>query len=269
LLQDEYKFDEPNVPAAQTEIVATTVEVQADPNGVAIVVDEEQTLEQIVNGNADGPSDGQHQQQIVEQLPTLFDMDLERMHAELYMDKYIVPQDFLDDVQKIVHNADIRMQEDPERFYKAQAILTAAQVSINDFDPQLRLECDRMAPRERKRREERKKSRPKGKVPEDADNGATYAPGTRRSARNNGQQPELSITDPLKIERRLKRSRVTETGVECVPSEEDESDSQTTKRSKVNMETSDDNDPLDILGPTSSQPQQMTVRFAGRGIVTC
>ena len=261
-MQEEYKFDEPIVPAVQTEIIATTVEVRTDPNGVAIVVDEEQTSEQVVNGVTDGIADGQHQQQIVEQLPTLFDMDLERMHADLYKGKYVVPQDFLDDVQKIVHNADIRMQEDPERFYKAQAMLTAAQVSINDFDPQLRLECDRMAPRERKRREERKKSRPKGKAPEDVANGATYAPGTRRSARNNGQQPELSITDPLKIERNLKRQRMPGTGGECVASEEDESDSRTTKRSKVILETSDDNDPLDILGPTSSQPQQMTVRFA-------
>ena len=33
----------------------------------------------------------------------------------------------------------------------------------------------------------------------------------RRSARNNGQQPELSITDPVKLERRLKRQR----GEEC------------------------------------------------------
>ena len=34
----------------------------------------------------------------------------------------------------------------------------------------------------------------------------------RRSVRNNGQQPELSITDPVKLERRLKRQR----GEECI-----------------------------------------------------
>jgi len=95
--------------------------------------------------------------------------------------------------------------------------LTLAQVHIHEFDPQFRLECQRMAVRERQRREERKAARAKAKAAaaaaEEQANG-TYAPGTRRSARNNGQQPEITITDPLELERKLKRQRSSESGAE-------------------------------------------------------
>ena len=77
--------------------------------------------------------------------PQLFDMDLERMHLDLYRSKYLTPDDFLTDIRKIVHNATVRVEEDPERLFRAQAMLTAAEVSIQDFEPQFRMECERMA----------------------------------------------------------------------------------------------------------------------------
>lgn len=76
-------------------------------------------------------------------LPTLYDMDLERMHVDLYRGKYLTIQDILEDIHKIVENAATRQHEDLDRLYKAQAMLTAAEVSMHDFDPQLRLECKR------------------------------------------------------------------------------------------------------------------------------
>ena len=257
--QEEYRFDPSENDVVPTETIATTVEVHPDPNGVAIVVDEVQASEQVVNGCEDGIVP--ELQQVAEPASSLYNMDLERMHADLYKRKYLTPQDFIDDVQKIVHNAEVRIEEDPERLYKAQAMLTMAHVSINDFDPQLRIECDRMAARERKRREEHKKNKSKGRVQVDnANSNGTYAPGTRRSARNNGQQPEISITDPLKLERTLKRQRSNEAAADSPISEDENSDSRTSKRSK--MVVSDDYDPLDIVGPTSSQPRPTTVRFA-------
>jgi hypothetical protein len=57
--------------------------------------------------------------------------------------------------------ANIRANEDMDRLYKVHAMLTATQVSIQEFDPHFQLECERMATRERQRREERKKGKGK------------------------------------------------------------------------------------------------------------
>ena len=81
------------------------------------------------------------------------------MQMDLYKGKYLTPADFLDEVGKMVYNADVRSYEDRERLYRAQAMYTATQVSIQEFDPQFRLECERMAARERKRRDQRRAER--------------------------------------------------------------------------------------------------------------
>ncbi|KAG6910179.1 hypothetical protein DXG01_012628 [Tephrocybe rancida] len=208
----------------------------------------------VVNGLANGilhEEQQQEQQQQVDivELPPLYDVDLEKMHSELFKGRYLTPQEFLDDVGKMVHNAHVRSHEDMDRLYKAQAMFTAAQVSIQEFDPQFRLECERMAARERKRQEEDQKSKvgvedkDKGKVPED--NGA--ANGARRSGRNNGQQPELGITDPVQLERRLKRQRSNEATSDSHASEEENGESRDAKRSK--MVVDEEQDPMNIISP--------------------
>ena len=206
------------------------MEVQAGPDGtIEIVEQHQQQMEQLqqmvpvdlpqINGHV---VEGQEPVIVVEQPPPpppkphLYDMDLERVHVELYRNKYLTPFDFFHDIRKIVHNAEVCAIDDLERLHRAQAMLTATEVSLNDFDQAFRLECERMAVRERKRREDRKKQREKEKaekeaqVTETADPNEPYAPGTRRSARNNGQEPEVAITDPLQLERRLKRGRSAE-----------------------------------------------------------
>jgi hypothetical protein len=207
------------------------------------------------------------QQQIMQQAPPLFDMDLERMQTDLFKGRYITPRDFLEDVYKMVHNAEIRAHEDQERLHKAQAMYTAAEVSIQEFDPLLAQDCDRMAPRERQRREERRKEREKNKAKEI--NGMIPPVGARRSARANGLQPELTLTDPVKLERRLKRQR----GEDVSDSHGSEAEAHViagvnggrdAKRSRLVDEFDDDRDPLDTLG--SSRPGTATrlpvVRFA-------
>jgi ATPase family AAA domain-containing protein 2 len=259
--QDEYAFEPMQ---QQVETVAQTVDVHL--NGIIEIVDENRmNIEPPINVHVEADSmDAGLRQQQMQQMeargPPLFDMDLERMHKDLYKDKYLTPQDFLDDVGKIVHNADIRRDEDPDRLFKAQAMYTAAEVSIQDFDPTLRLECDRMATRERQRREERKKNKGKGKATDS--NGQNGTLGTRRSARHNGQAPELGITDPLQLERRLKRQRPDEEAAASQGSGEENSENRTVKKSKVVVSDDDDNDPLDVVGPTSSQPRPHAVRFA-------
>lgn len=172
------------------------------------------------------------------QFPRLFHMDLERMHVELHKNRYLTPQAFLDDVGKMVHNAVVCQSDDLERLHRAQAMYTATEVSIQDFDLQFRSECERMALRERQRRAVRKKAKEKAREKEADAGSETYAPGTRRSARHNGQQPEIAITDVTKLERaaRLKRQRSTGPSTGSQASGDETGDGRNTKRSRVNSE---------------------------------
>ncbi|KIL61238.1 hypothetical protein M378DRAFT_13664 [Amanita muscaria Koide BX008] len=111
-------------------------------------------------------------------------MDPERMHDELYRGRYLTPQ-----------NAEARAHEDLDRLHKAQAMYTFAEFSILEFDLALRMEGQRISVRERKRREEHRKSREKLKEKEDAvqllllKNGNGNDMMTRRNARENGLEP--------------------------------------------------------------------------------
>lgn len=215
--------------------MTTTVQVHRNPNGENDVeVIEQEHTQTVVDDPMDVPveggsgfNDAQVQLQVQVQ-PQLFDVDLERMHLDLYRDKYLTPDDFIEDIRKIVHNTSVRVIEDPDRLFRAQAMLTAAEVSCQDFDANFRLECQRMAARESKRREDYRKHRERNKA--ETSQNFQAAP-VRRSARHNGQAPEISITDPLKLERRLKRARSTEGTAE--PSEEENGESHTAKRSRV------------------------------------
>ncbi|KAG5635659.1 hypothetical protein H0H81_010495 [Sphagnurus paluster] len=277
---EEYNFEEEimipvEAPAAPIAPLTALPDELPPINGVIDMTQDEGQLavgveQTVVNGLTNGiihhheeqPQEQQQQMAIV-QLPQLFDVDLERMHSELFKGRYLTPSDFLDDIGKMVHNANARQHEDLDRLYKAQAMFTAAQVSIQEFDPQFRLECERMAVRERKRREEYQKIREKekardkdkGKSPEELVNGLLN--GTRRSGRNTGQQPELGITDPVKLERRLKRQRSNEAASDSHGSEEENGDGHDAKRSRMS-EPDEDRDPLDVI----ASPHPPRVHFA-------
>ncbi|KAI0786557.1 hypothetical protein C8Q75DRAFT_721352 [Abortiporus biennis] len=247
---DEYGVD-PNLPVPVQPIASTTVVPSNDnelPNGATTGGDEPNS--EGLTGINEEPAEMQIQVQ-----PQLFDMDLERMNIDLYKSKYLTPSDFLDDIRKIVHNATVRAEEDPERLFRAQAMLTAAEVSVQDFDHPFRLECERMASRERKRREEFRRSK---RTPVDENNSIqVYPPGTRRSARHNGLEPELSITDPLQLERKLKRQRSAEVAIDS--HEEGSMVGRTTKRFRSDdVETPKASDE----SPNSPQPQRLHVRFS-------
>ncbi|KAG6840868.1 hypothetical protein C0991_003588 [Blastosporella zonata] len=261
---EEYNFDTVFIPVASPirPIAPSTPTRDNQPamNGIidlsntetGLQPDEGAPVNGLVNGiihhHEEQQQQEQQQQVDVVALPSLYDVDLEKMHSDLFKGRYLTPQDFLDDVGKMVHNAHVRSHEDMDRLYKAQAMFTAAQVSIQEFDPQFRLECERMAVRERKRLEEVQKSKDekdkeKGKGPED--NG--QANGARRSGRNNGQQPELGITDPVQLERRLKRQRSNEATSDSHVSEEENGENREAKRSKTVVD--DERDPMDVISP--------------------
>ncbi|KAG6811138.1 hypothetical protein H0H93_014568, partial [Arthromyces matolae] len=148
---EEYNFDAVIVPSVEPVIPSTpsrnpplngAIDVTST-NAQEGVLPETQPDDPIINGivhHHDEPALEQQQQMQYIQLPPLFDIDLEKMQLELFKGRYLTPQDFLDDVGKMLHNADVRSYEDMDRLYKAQAMFTATQVSIQEFDPQFRLE---------------------------------------------------------------------------------------------------------------------------------
>lgn len=229
-----------------------------------------------INGvNHDGQGlDVQIQPPTPAQEPQIFPVDLETVNADLYKGKFLTPRMFLEEVEKMVHNARIRELEDRDRLNKALAMYTAAEVSIQEFDAGFRLECERMAERETRRREQRRAEKRKSRQAsrEQSVNGnvsATENGVLRRSARANGQAPEINITDPLLLERQLrgKRARSQDPNGETMPAEP--SDDRDLKRSRLETVMEVDNedgerDELDILGkgPNSSVPRPIPSRAA-------
>lgn len=141
-----------------------------------------------------------------------FDMDLEKMHAKLYYSGYLTPKEFLEDISKIVANAEVE-PIDNERLFKAQAMYSLTNATLLYWEPQFAVECERMAEREIQRRKEHEQRRQEKaralKIANGQRQGSPtddpFGPVARRSTRSNGQQPEIPFTpDP---ERRLKRSR--------------------------------------------------------------
>ncbi|KAF5392492.1 hypothetical protein D9757_002326 [Collybiopsis confluens] len=268
--REEYKeeFHLMAMAAAGTDPQAmTTTSHMAGDHPMDIVQDQYQP-QQPLNGHSQpngviipAPANLEPQSEVDVQ-PALFDIDLEKMHEYLYKDRYLAPDEFLEDVRKIVHNTAMYSYRDPDRHYKAQAMLTATEVSIQDLDPSLKLECERMAKRERKRRTDYKQKkaleREKEKGKERSFEDLPLFNGIRRSARNNGQAPELGITDPVALERRLKRQRDGLGGT----SEDESAAEREAKRSKP-LEDPSERDPLDITTPvrTPPRPLQGSVRF--------
>ena len=275
VFQEEYGFeaDENGVGYSPFDVVsAASAGVPPAVNGAAPQGDGSET--QPVDVEQEGPQQAVDQAMI--QRPPLFDMDLDRMHTELYRGHYLTPQDFMDDVRKIVHNAEVRSHEDLDRLHKAQAMYTAAEVSLLEFDATFKMECERMKARERMRREERMKEREKerGKDKDKEKEQEDLANGNRRATRSAGPVADLvTMTDPVKLERRLKRQRdAAENGGQSrdtsASAEEGGShvngegtEERDHKRSKMVVDGSDDE--LRIRTPPSQlRHAQHSVRFA-------
>lgn len=134
------------------------------------------------------------------------DIDLEKMHEKLYYDRYLTAEQFLEDVQRIVENAELDIH-DNERLWKAKQMLNQANLLVDaSCDAGFRAECQKMAAREKEREKERKDKQreEKGKGKE---KDGSIADGVRQSARGAGKEPEFGATDPAALERALKRQR--------------------------------------------------------------
>lgn len=277
--QEEYDFGCLSRTTIHQEVGIVESNVTVHDENAIVEVTNETIMQEVYNNTTNGTetqlngrqAEGPMQTTLQDQVqahplpPRLFDMDLEHMHKELYRGKYLTPQDFIEDIQKIVHNAHVCAHEDMDRFHKAQAMFVTAQVNIQGFDPHFKQECERMAGRERKRRG---KQREKEKAKADVGQNETYAPGTRRSARHNGQLPELQITDPLQLERRLKRARSGERPSDSPEFNEDKSSRlmpRQQKRVRTILSDDEDHDPVVLDDSSDSQGRLFAVRFANDG----
>ena len=136
---------------------------------------------------------------------TLWTMNLEKMQKKLYYNGYFTVGAFLEDLAKIVHNADEAASVDGDRQFRAHQMRNLAIVLLDQWvDAAFRAECDRMAARAAARKAEAEASA--------AAAAAAAAPepakGERQSARVQGREPEISDpVDIAAIERGHKRAR--------------------------------------------------------------
>ncbi|TFK28597.1 AAA-domain-containing protein [Coprinopsis marcescibilis] len=268
---EEYGFeaDEHGIGYPYQAVAVTTGAGPATPNHSNMMVDLTQ------DGTQPNPNGDVHQpqEQAMVQVPPLYDMDLDRMHSMLYKGYYLTPQSFLEDIGKIAHNAEVFQATDLDRFHKAQAMYTAAELSIMEFETPFRIECERMASREMQRREEEHKEykeKNKGKEKSNGGNGngaAANGMQTRRSTRQNGGHDLLTVTDPVKLERRLKRNRDSAAHPDGLDGESTGSgeehignEARGAKRSRVVLDEEDE-DPMNLTSPSPADRSAHHVRF--------
>lgn len=147
---------------------------------------------------------------------TIYTMNLERMQKRLYYNGYLTIGDFLDDLGKIVANAEAAQEVDTDRMVRAHQMRNLANVMLDQYiDPAFRAECERMSVRQRAREAEKSAAEEAAKASAAAIAMGTAPPsrpaGERFSARVQRQPPEHRVpVDVLAIERANKRSRTSE-----------------------------------------------------------
>lgn len=154
------EVDQPALPAeVPTSAPAATSTGQIEANEVP----------QAAQANGDQPEAGQDQAQAQAQLHgpvaaqpapaaqpaapkvRFIPVDLDVIHSDIYYDRYLTIEDFLEDLRIIVDNASL--DPEPENFSRASAMLNYSIITLDQVaDPQFRLDCQRMAARERERR---------------------------------------------------------------------------------------------------------------------
>lgn len=172
------------------------------------------------------PAQQQHQQSESEQLTQdgqyllrdlpIFTMNLEKMQKKLYYNGYLSCSTFMDDLGKIVANAEEAQEVDADRVFRAHQMRNLAIVLMDQYvDSNFKHECERMAQRQAVRDREAVEAAEKSKAA--AAQAAVPPPrpaGMRHSARAEGKAPEYDHpVDVLAIERNNKRARRSSSNV--------------------------------------------------------
>ena len=154
------------------------------------------------------PSPGPHEEYTTRMMP-IWTINLEKMQKRLYYNGYLSCSAFMEDIQKIVENAEEAAEVDQDRVFRAHQMRNLAIVLMDQYiDAGFREECDRMALRQMAREQEAKEATEKAKqsAEEAAAKKAESAKGERASARIAGRDPESAgLADSA--ERGSKRQR--------------------------------------------------------------
>ncbi|WFD33208.1 TAT-binding protein-like protein 7, AAA ATPase [Malassezia cuniculi] len=128
----------------------------------------------------------------------IYTMTLEKMQRRLYYNEYLTCDAFMDDLGKIVANAEAAKEVDADRLFRAHQMRNLAVILVDQYiDASFREECARMAQRVAQRAAQA-----------EAQRAAEQHPGQRHSARIMGQAAEPMVDVSL-IERSHKRARST------------------------------------------------------------
>ncbi|CEH14670.1 aaa-domain-containing protein [Ceraceosorus bombacis] len=141
----------------------------------------------------------------------LWTLTLEKMQKRLYHNGYLTVDQFVEDLGKIVWNAEMAQEVDQERLVRAHQCRNEAIIRLDAIiEPAFKAEVEGMAARTLKREQEEAKQTAKAAATA-SDNAAADAPrrpsGERFSARQQGKAPEIRLVDVLALERDGKRSR--------------------------------------------------------------
>ena len=188
-------------------------------------------------------------------LPKVYDIDFDKMQQKLYDKGYLTPDEFLQDLSRMVHNTRLPVYN-LEHAFKAHQMYSEAEAVV--WDTQFKLECERMAVREKAKRAAAKAEAMKSAPPQEVqcDQDAANQPllSTLHSARANGEQPETEPNeDPTRLERTLKRQRMegeTTDGMRDSPF--DAGNRSPVKRAKLSLE-----DETEMSGPSTLIPTSL------------
>ncbi|MCO5602809.1 hypothetical protein L7F22_056948 [Adiantum nelumboides] len=121
----------------------------------------------------------------------IWTMTLEKMQKRLYYNGYLTCKDFMDDLGKIVSNAEEASEVDEERLTRAQQLRNVANILIDQYvDTAFRVECERMSERMLKREEEAKAAEEKAK----ADAGAAAAGEATATTESNSDKKRSAMS---------------------------------------------------------------------------
>lgn len=132
---------------------------------------------------------------------TIYTMTLDKIQRLLYQNQYLTCDAFMDDIQKIVSNAEVASEVDADRMFRAHQMQNLAKIMLDQYvDATFRAECQQMASRVMARREaEQREQQAQAQRPN----------GQRYSARVHGEEPEAQyLVDVSEIERAHKRARL-------------------------------------------------------------
>ena len=137
---------------------------------------------------------------------TIYTMNLDKMQKRLYQNQYLTCEAFMEDIQKIVSNAEVASEVDRDRVFRAQQMENLAKILLDQImDPTFRAECKQMENRVLAREEESRREAEKQKEQEVH---SRRPNGQRYSARIQGEEPLAEhLIDVSKIERAHKRAR--------------------------------------------------------------